>query len=173
MDNYKWLKNEKAPKIFVQAYKLIGTKEVLGTRNNPVILQWADDLGLEKQYNADEIPWCGLFMAYICLRAGKQIINNPLWARNWATYGSEQKIAMFGDVLVFVRNVGGHVGLYIGEDDKCYHVLAGNQGDEVCITRIQKNRCVAIRRTIWETGQPENVRVIKLAPTGSISENES
>jgi uncharacterized protein (TIGR02594 family) len=171
--SYNFLKQEPAPKILVEAYKLIGVTELLGKDNNPVILGWADAVGLEKQYTADEIPWCGLFMAYVCYKAGKAFPVNPLWARNWNNFGTPQKTAMLGDVLVFSRNGGGHVGIYVGEDDKCYHVLGGNQGDKVSIIRIQKVRCIGIRRTAWSVKQPDNVRVIKLSSTGVISTNEA
>jgi hypothetical protein len=44
--------------------------------------------------------------------------------------------AALGDVLAFVRNGGGHVGLYVDEDASAYHVLGGNQSDRVSITRV-------------------------------------
>lgn len=172
--NYSFLKNETAPKILVEAYKLIGTKELLGKDNNPKILAWARELGLEKIYTADEIPWCGLFVAYVCLKAGKEVVKSPLWARNWLNYGTKQDIAMLGDILVFERGANsGHVGIYIGEDTKAYYVLGGNQGDMVSIVKILKTRCVGIRRTKWTTAQPANVRVIKLDSTESVSQNEA
>ena len=62
--SYVFLKKETAPRILVEAYKLIGTKEIIGKDHNPKILQWAKDLGMEKTYTNDEIPWCGLFMAH-------------------------------------------------------------------------------------------------------------
>ena len=173
MSSYSFLKNETAPKILVEAYKLIGTKELLGKDNNPTILEWADKIGLKKQYTADEIPWCGLFMAYVAFKAGKNFPINPLWARNWMTFGTKEDKAMLGDVLVFSRGANsGHVGIYVGEDTKCYYVLGGNQGDAVSITKILKTRCIAIRRTAWSKAQPENVRVIKLNVSGEISTNE-
>lgn len=171
--SYNYLKKETAPKLLLAAYKLLGVKETLGKDNNPVILDWAEEVGLKKQYTADEIPWCGLFMAYVCKLAGKPIPFNPLWARNWNNFGVPQKTAMLGDVLVFSRASGGHVGIYVGEDDKCYHVLGGNQGDAVSIVRIQKVRCIGIRRTKWTKAQPDNVRVIKIGANGVISENEA
>jgi uncharacterized protein (TIGR02594 family) len=171
--NYNYLKNEKSPKVLVEAYKLLGIKETLGKDNNPVILNWADKIGLKKTYTADEIPWCGLFIAYVCFMAGKPGVENPLWARNWSKFGTKQNIAMLGDILVFSRGANsGHVGIYVGEDDKAYHVLGGNQGDAVSIVRIVKSRCIAIRRTEWSIAQPNNVRVIRLNGTGLISENE-
>jgi len=101
--NYNYLKSEKAPKILVEAYKLLGVKETLGKDNNPVILNWADELGLRKVYTADEIPWCGLFIAYVVHKAGKKVVDGPLWARNWNNFGVPQTTAMLGDVLVFTR----------------------------------------------------------------------
>jgi len=50
---------------------------------------------------------------------------------------------MLGDVLIFTRGIGGHVGIYVREDDKCYHVLGGNQSDSVYITSKGKERCIA------------------------------
>lgn len=172
--SYNFLKNETAPKVLVEAYKLIGVKETIGKDNNPKILGWADELGLKKVYTADEIPWCGLFVAYVCHKAGKPVVDKPLWARNWSKWGTKQSVAMLGDILVFERGANsGHVGIYVGEDATAYHVLGGNQGDSVSITRILKKRCIAIRRTEWITAQPENVRVVKLEANGSVSTNEA
>lgn len=171
--NYNYLKSEKAPKLLVEAYKLLGVKETLGKDNNPTLLAWADKLGLKNTYTADEIPWCGLFVAYICHMAGKAPVPNPLWARNWLNYGTKETTAMLGDVLVFERGANsGHVGIYVGEDDKAYHVLGGNQGDQVSIVRITKVRCLGIRRTKWSVAQPTAVRVIKLNGEGLISDKE-
>jgi uncharacterized protein (TIGR02594 family) len=170
---YKWLSLEKSPKLLVEALKLLGTKEVPGQADNIEILKWAEALGLEKEYRKDDIPWCGLFVAYACYKAGLDVVDNPLWARNWINFGVGQKVAMLGDILVFVRDGGGHVGIYVGEDKTSYHVLGGNQSDMVCITRIRKERCIGVRRTPWKIAQPENVRVIKLEATGAISVNES
>lgn len=172
--NYNFLKQEIAPKILVEAYKLLGIKETLGKESNPTLLAWADKLGLKKIYTADEIPWCGLFIAYVCFMAGKTPVKNPLFARNWVNYGTKEDVAMLGDILVFSRgSISGHVGIYVGEDDNCYHVLGGNQGDQVSIVRVPRVRCIGIRRTKWTTGQPTSVRIIKLNGTGLISENEA
>ena len=172
--NYSYLKKENAPKVLVEAFKLIGIKELLGKDNNPKIIAWAKELGLEKTYVADEIPWCGLFIAYVCHKANKEVVKNPLWARNWSKWGTKQDTAMLGDILVFERGANsGHVGIYVGEDKTAYHVLGGNQGDAVSIVRILKKRCIAIRRTTWSKAQPENVRVINLNSSGVISENEA
>lgn len=174
--NYDYLKKEKGPKILVTAVSLIGTKEIKGATHSKEIMSWAKELGIEKLYNADEIPWCGLFMAYVCLKSGIEIgisAKDSLWALNWNKFGTKQTKAMLGDVLTFKRSTGGHVGIYVGEDDKHYHVLGGNQSDMVNVTRIEKTRCAGIRRTSWKIAQPVNVRQVLVSATGFISKNEA
>ena len=171
---YQWLANENSPKVIAEAVKLYGTKEIVGKQHSKEILSWAKELSLEKTYTNDEIPWCGLFTAIVVKRAGFDVVKSPLWARDWLNFGTPQKTAMLGDVLVFTRpGGGGHVGFYVGEDDTCYHVLGGNQSNMVNTTRILKSRCIGIRRCDWKVSQPKNVRVIKLASTGTVSINEA
>lgn len=171
--NHDYLHNESSPRILAEAVKLIGTKEVVGKAHNPVILEWAKDLGLQKVYTADEIPWCGLFVAYCAYMAGVEIVEKPLWALSWAGYGTKVTEPMLGDVLTFKRDGGGHVGIYVGEDKDCYHVLGGNQGNQVSVTRILKSRLYQARRTKWKIAQPASVRKIYLDAKGEISKNEA
>lgn len=171
---YNYLALEPAPRMLLEALKLFGTLETPGTANNTTIIAWAKEVGgkVADVYKADSIPWCGLFMAVVAQRAGKILPASPLWALSWATFGTYQKTPMLGDVLVFTRNGGGHVGLYIGEDNICYHVLGGNQSDSVCITRIAKNRLYTCRRPLYNV-PPKNVRKIILNSNGTISKNEA
>lgn len=174
--NYDYLKNITSPQILVKALELIGTKEIIGSIHSNIIMGWAKDLGIEKIYTADEIAWCGLFMAIVCKRANVATGITPkeaLWALNWNKFGTAQKTAMLGDILTFKRNGGGHVGIYVGEDAACYHVLGGNQSNMVCITRIEKNRCAGIRRTPWKIAQPDSVKAIVVNSNGFISKNEA
>ena len=135
-------------------------------------MEWAKETNL-KQYTNDEIPWCGLYMAVVMKRANRDVVKDPLWARNWANFGVAVKEPMLGDVLVFQRETGGHVGLYISESRTHYHVLGGNQGNAVSIVLIAKNRLIASRRPPY-IKQPLNVRKIKLDSTGTIvSTNEA
>jgi uncharacterized protein (TIGR02594 family) len=170
--NYDWLKEEKSPRILVQAVKQLGVKEIVGKEHNPVIMNWAKELNLDNVYKSDEIAWCGLFIAYCCHAAGLEVVSKPLWALSWSNWGSEVKEAMLGDILTFKREGGGHVGIYVGEDDTHYHVLGGNQGNAVSVSRIAKTRLFKARRTIWKIAQPANVRKIKLEPKGVITTNE-
>lgn len=170
---YEWVRRETGPRIFVEAVKLLGVTEAPGAANNPTIMAWAKATGLKNQYVADSIPWCGLGMAYIALQAGWDIPVNPLWARNWVQFGVEADEAMLGDVLVFERGKGGHVGEYVGEDKTAYHVIGCNQDDMVNIKRIEKKRLITARRCKWRVNQPSQVRVVKLAANGALSTNEA
>lgn len=145
--------------------------EVPGTKNSPIILAWAKELGLQNTYSADSIPWCGLFVAYVVKKAGKEPVHDPLWARNWANWGVASTTPSLGDILVFVRDGGGHVGFYIAEDDTAYHVLGGNQSDKVCFTRIAKNRCIAVRSPVY-TNRPATAKPYHLEASGALSTNE-
>ena len=62
-----------------------------------------------------------------------------------------------GDVLVKSRAGGGHVGLYVAENETHYAVLGGNQGDKVCIAWFPKEAFSHVRRCAWKVAQPENV----------------
>jgi len=97
-----------------------------------------------------------------------------LSALEWASFGTPvpKRAAALGDVLVFKRKGGGHVGLYVGHDASALHVLGGNQADRVSIARLSKQRLVAIRRPAYRT-QPANVRPILLSASGSLSVNEA
>ena len=174
--NYDYLKKVTSPQILVKALKLVGTKEIVGVKNSETIMGWAKELGLQKIYTNDEIAWCGLFMAIVCKKAGLEMpfsAKDSLWALNWNKFGTKQTTAMLGDILTFKRNGGGHVGIYVGEDATCYHVLGGNQSNMVNITRIEKSRCAGIRRTPWKIAQPDSVKAIVVNSNGFISKNEA
>lgn len=169
---YKWLEKELAPKILLEALKLYGVEEFKGDKHNPEILGWAEEVGLEKVYLNDEIAWCGLFAAIVVHRAGKPVVKDPLWARNWANWG-EHCEPHLGCIMVFSRGEkSGHVGIYIGEDDYSYYVYGGNQGDKVSITRISKDRLID-SRAIYTTAMPANCRKVVLTAHGELSTNEA
>ena len=166
------------PRIIQTGLQFLGLQEVVGKGSNKTILSWRDELnqaGVKiSGYSDDDIPWCGLFAAFVVLKArgAAEVVKDPLWARNWAKYGVKADTGSLGDVLVFVRNGGGHVGFYIGEDAVCYHVLGGNQSNKVSITRIDKSRCIAIRRPPYHT-RPATAKPFKVSAKGKPSTNEA
>jgi len=167
---YQFLAHEPAPKMLVEALKWHGTKEYQGDDDNPVILAWASELKMAG-YRNDATPWCGLFLALVAKRSSKPLPVSPLWARDWLNWGNVSYTAKLGDVLVFSRSGGGgHVGIYIGEDDTHYHVLGGNQGDAVSIVRVGKKRLLGVRNSY--KNQPGNCRQVFLRAHGKQSTNE-
>ena len=170
---YAWLNEvEGLPRMVSEALKLYGTLEQPGKGNNPVIMGWAREVGLERMYSADSVPWCGLFMAVVAKRAAKPIPDRPLWAMHWRRFGEPSPTPGLGDVLVFHRaGGGGHVGLYVGEDSRAYHVLGGNTRDDVSIARLARERFAAARRPAYRNA-PAGVRPYQLAQDGDLSVNE-
>jgi len=166
------------PAWLLAARQLLGTREAAGSANNATILGWAKLLGLKIlgiAYNADSVPWCGLFVAH-CLRAAGVDLSGMtvgVRAKAWATWGANlgADVLAPGAILVFDREGGGHVAFYVGEDATHYHVLGGNQGDRVSIMRLAKGRCVARR---WPRGVPVVGRPVRLSTSGApVSRNEA
>lgn len=141
------------------ARALIGVHEGVGPAVNPEIIDWARQEGgwVERFYQDDEIPWCGLFVGHCLHKAGLAGPKNPLSALAWADWGQplDPSALSLGAVLVFKRAGGGHVGFYVGEDPdgQALHVLGGNQSDQVCVTRIPRARLFAAR---WPQGVPQD-----------------
>lgn len=167
------LKTITPPRMVREALALYGVMEHPGKWNNAVILNWAKETNIQGDnwYNADSIPWCGLFMAVVAQRAKWQPPNEALRALAWAEFGTTSPQPSLGDVLVFKRKGGGHVGLYVGETVDSFYVLGGNQSDKVNITRISKTRLFACRRPPYKI-QPESVRPYHYTSSGKLSENE-
>lgn len=157
------------------ACALIGTREIPGAGNSPVIMKMAAGLGskiLGIVYAGDHVPWCGLFAAHCVNSIGIKPPSIAVRASSWATWGVEVTPRV-GAVLVFQRPGGGHVGFYEGEDDAHYRVLGGNQGDAVKLTWIEKDRLVA-GGCRWPLGQPMTTKRNILARNGgAISQNEA
>jgi uncharacterized protein (TIGR02594 family) len=154
---------------------LMGTDEIAGRRNNSVIIKWAKDFGgfVKSYYTKDSIPWCGLFEAHI-FQANDIPVTfvNPLGARNWMKFGFPTE-PQYGAVMVFSRKGGGHVGNYVSEDSKYYHILGGNQSDTVNVTKVAKSRFLGAR---WPKGydtihQELSGRIVKKFD-GKVSTNE-
>jgi uncharacterized protein (TIGR02594 family) len=144
-----------------EARRLIGLKEGPGAADNPVLLDWGDDLDVH--FPKDSIAWCGLFVGH-CIASTlstEPLPTNPLGARNWARWGAPCT-PQPGALLVFWRGDRngwkGHVGFYAGEERKknaaaasVFHVLGGNQSDQVCVSRIAADRLLAAR---WPATAP-------------------
>lgn len=159
-----------------EAENLIGTREVLGSRSNPAILDWADSLDVH--YPGDEVPWCGLFVAH-CVGAtmpDEILPANPLGARQWERFGDPTEPRL-GAVMVFWRESRacgkGHVGFYTGEDASAYRILGGNQTDKVCLTWVGKDRFVRARWPRTAASLGGGGAIIVLNRSEDLSTNEA
>lgn len=179
---YKWILDEKdPPKLIAESIKLVGIREYPGKAvNNPIIMNMAKDLDIPAAiYPNDETAWCALDLNWLCFKTGKPLSYTTakkdkydlLRANSFMTWGIESVIPMFGDIVIFSREDGFHVGILIGEDLTHYHVLGGNQGNGHGFVRIEKGRLVACRR-FYKILAPHSVRQITLSPLGPISRNE-
>ncbi|HEY4113090.1 MAG TPA: TIGR02594 family protein [Rhizomicrobium sp.] len=187
---YQWLQksvtdNGGHPKMVAEALANWGVHEIAGPENNPVIMGWVTEIGAlphkqsVKIYTSDDKQaWCGLFMSHLAHASGYAFPDEPLWALNWAEFGDASPKSSLGDVLVFNRFdahgtlIGGHVGLYVAEDDQAFHVLGGNESNQVEITRIVKARLKAARRPPYAIGAPANVTPNIVQTGGQLSANE-
>lgn len=175
-DKYKWLETEGAPKMLVEAIKHYGTLEHTGQGSNPNILAWAKEVGVSGWYTDDDIPWCGLFVGVVAKRSGYPFpASKLLAAEQWINWGEPvtKGREMLWDILVFKRPGGGHVGFYVGENEKAFLVYGGNQSNAVGFAWIAKERCIGARRPKYAIGEPGNVRKIAFNESGELSTNEA
>lgn len=171
-----FLKTITPPRIVREAMTLYGTTEVKGSKSNPIILNWAKET-LSKDdnwYSDDSIPWCGLFIGVVAHRAEWELPKEHLRALAWANFGIKvpNNDAVLGDVLVFSRKGGGHVGLYVAEDKDNFYVLGGNQDDKVNIAKIAKNRLYSVNRPKYKIKIPESCKKYYFSINSPISTNE-
>jgi uncharacterized protein (TIGR02594 family) len=155
----------------VEAESLLGTKELGGDANNPVIMDWSDDLDLH--YAGDDVPWCGLFVAH-CIAASlpdEVLPANPLGARNWGRFG-DPTTPRRGAIMVFwrgSRNGGkGHVGFYSGESESAYRILGGNQSDRVSAAWIGRDRFLEARWPVSAGSLGGGEAVVRLKQTEAL-----
>jgi uncharacterized protein (TIGR02594 family) len=166
-----------APPWLTLARSFIGTREVVGPKHSPVIMGWIQKLGakvLGIKVVDDETAWCGTFVAFCMFAVGLPAPPIAVRASAWGDWGRELAGPRLGCILVFTRAGGGHVGFYIGEDVSHFHVLGGNQGNAVSITRIAKDR-LAKGGMRWPAGValPE-VQIIRLNAAGvPVTANEA
>jgi hypothetical protein len=121
------------------------------------------------------LPWCGDAVETAIKTALPEepfvepLKSNPYWARNWQGFGRAG--FGYGCIGVFERGpTSGHVGFLVGADGTAYHVLGGNQGDRICVTRIDKDRLIASRWPISWGADPSSLP--NKPPTLPLSVNE-
>ena len=127
---------------------------------------------LVDRYTVFNLPWCGAFVRH-CLETTLPSQDFPKRyprARPWLTYGREVEPQVGAIMILWIGlpdGAFGHAGFYWGEDDDCYHVLGGNQYDQIMIERFPKDRLLSAR---WPalaaepSGQTRRAPVYAAAP---------
>lgn len=175
---YDWLNDiGPLPKLVVAGLSYLGLKEFPGKESNPVIMQMAKELGVDKIYTNDDISWCALFICYLCKITGKPMPYKSyeiLRAASFATWGNpvERGDERLGDIAVFKRPGGNHVGIVIAITRTTVVVLGGNQSNAVTITEISQQRMTACRR-YYSITTPESAKQYVVTTTGKLSINEA
>lgn len=141
MDEPKWIE---------LARRMIGLHEIKGLQNNPeIVAMWKDiKRGGIKD---DDTPWCAAFAGAMLERA---FIPSSRFesAASYLKWGTPLGAPVYGCIVVFTRDGGGHVGFVVGKDsaDRLL-VLGGNQGDQVSIKTFSRDRVSGYR---WPAGVP-------------------
>lgn len=130
------------------ALSQIGVKELVGQKHNPVILNYAKEIG-HAWVATDETPWCSIFLNWVAMKSGLEY-SNKLNAKSWLEVGEKIDQPKLGDVVIFYRenpkSWKGHVALYISETKTHTYVLGGNQRNSVCIMAYPKFKIIGYRR---------------------------
>lgn len=129
----------------------LGTKEVPGVKDNPVILRWLRRLA--SWISHDETAWCSAFVAAMATATGRES-SEKLNARSWLDVGEVIPFAQArpGDVVIFWRGSltawTGHVAFFehYNKVRQIVYVLGGNQGNEVNISGYPRSRVLGVRR---------------------------
>lgn len=127
--------------------QLIGLKEVVGSKHNPIIVSWwMDKVRRATWYRDDETPWCGAFVKHCMEQAGLTYPTSFPSAASWGDYGISVS-AQVGAIGVKKRKGGNHVFFIIGEtaDGAFFKVLEGNANNMVRIGDIPKSQVYSIR----------------------------
>lgn len=163
------------PLWLTEAISRIGTLEAAGSKDNPTIVEWAQELGgdIAANYKHDSIPWCALFIDS-CLHRVGQKSTGTLWALDYRDYGVKLSGPAVGAIAPMVRGGGGHVIFIVGRDRNGNYVgVGGNQSDAVNIRSFPRERLKDFR---WPSGPTlpltgwDNLPII--SATGKVSLKE-
>jgi uncharacterized protein (TIGR02594 family) len=153
-----------------EARKNIGVKEIAGVKNESKILSWWR-LIKRGGIKDDETPWCAAFVGGILETVG---ITSSRFesAKSYLTWGITLTSPIYGCIVVFTREGGGHVGFVVGKDESGrILVLGGNQGNEVSIRPFETTRVSGYR---WPTTIMVNAQPLPLiASNAASSSNEA
>jgi uncharacterized protein (TIGR02594 family) len=139
-------------KVYAEALKHIGLKEIPGAEHNPKIVQWFADVG-HAWVQDDETAYCAAYVGAMLLAVGLPS-TKALNARSYMTWGEEVALedAKRGDIVVLWREAvtswKGHVAFFNRIDGGKVYLLGANQNNAVNITGYDKSRVLSVRRMV-------------------------
>lgn len=121
-----------------------------------------------------KLPWCGDFVetAIRLSLPHEWIPQNPYWALNWRKFGVPTK-PTYGAIASIKRKGGGHVGFIIGQDDKRYYMMGGNQSNRVSVAPVDKSRFEPESFRWPSTAVPRPIYLPRLESDKASNTNES
>ena len=155
------------PQYLSIARSYIGTKELTGRNDSPVLLGWWQRFKAAWLYGQ---PWCGLFVATCMHEAGVPYPPAFYRAKSWLDYGKDVGEPSLGCIVVFDRKGGGHVGFVVGKDHAGnLLVIGGNQKNMVRMDVFPQSRAIGYRLPYGVEFQT----LPTLSSNSPISENEA
>lgn len=142
---------------YLLAERFIGTKEIPGKEDNPMILAM---LKMDDEWpEHDEVPWCSSFINYIAWQLRLPRSKSKL-ARSWLNVGvpiHSQEARAQEDIVILKRGTGdqpgpenttapGHVGFFVSLHGSKVYILGGNQGDSVSVKGFSVGHVLGYRR---------------------------
>ena len=125
----------------------IGVHETPGTASTERILEYLRSATDSPLAELDSTPWCAAFVNWCLIQAGLPEANTT-WARSFLTYGKQTNSPKIGDLVIFSRGDGGHVGFFAGwtnDSHTLINVLGGNQSDQVKYSNYSNTNLLGFR----------------------------
>jgi uncharacterized protein (TIGR02594 family) len=132
---------EQEPEWMRIAKNEIGVKE-RRVGDNPRVLEYHASTKLRATH--DNVAWCSSFVCW-CFERAKVASPRSARAKDFLNWGVKLYFPKPGCVVVFSRDLGGHVGFYVYETEDHIYVLGGNQSDAVNVSPYKKENLLGYR----------------------------
>jgi uncharacterized protein (TIGR02594 family) len=130
-----------------KALEYLGQEEIPGAKTAPFIAKAL--VYMKAWWTDDETPWCGVAAGGCMKFAGYAPPKAYYRAKAWLDWGKVLHSPVYGCVVIFTRDGGGHVGFVVGIDTKGrLMVLGGNQGNKVSIAPFDFARVAGYRMPV-------------------------
>ena len=126
------------------AFSQLSVAEIPGELSNDKIADYLSVIGMPR---IDEIPWCAAFVAWCLKQSNTNYLKSAL-SRDWLSWGQESGNVMGCIAILWrgdIKATTGHIGFYIGEDEKNLYLLGGNQSNSVSIAPYSFNNLLGFR----------------------------